>query len=139
MEIDRARYSSINMVTVLLDTSFLIHIVSRPIVNFELLKERLGKVEFVVLEDTLRELEDLCRSRSLSRARAARSALNYASKLMKVDVEGGGSVDDKIVKFAIEKKAVVATLDNDLKRKLRERGIPVIILKDGKVDVTVDL
>lgn len=123
------------MVIVLLDTSFILHMVSKPIVNFDSLKEKLGKVEFVVLEDTIRELEILCRSKSVIKMRNAHSALSYASKLMRVSVKGDDSVDDKIVRFAIEKGAMVATLDAELKRKLKKYGVSVIILKNDKIDI----
>ncbi|MEM1524649.1 MAG: hypothetical protein QW372_01075 [Nitrososphaerales archaeon] len=123
------------MVIVLLDTSFILHMVSKPIVNFESLEEKLGKVEFVVLEDTIHELESLCHSKSVIKMRSAHSALNYAFRLMRVSIKGDESVDDKIVRFAIEKGAIVATLDAELKRKLKRHGVPVITLKNDKIDV----
>jgi hypothetical protein len=49
-----------------------------------------------------------------------------------VDSDLKGYVDDLIVEFAEKNKAVVLTLDLELKRRLVERGVPVIYLRAGK-------
>ncbi len=46
------------------------------------------------------------------------------------------SVDDVILRVASENKLPVATNDSELRKKLRERGIPVIYLREkSKLEV----
>jgi rRNA-processing protein FCF1 len=49
-----------------------------------------------------------------------------------IDSNLKGPVDDLIVEFAEKNKAIVLTLDLELKRRLVDRGIPVIYLRAGK-------
>ena len=42
------------------------------------------------------------------------------------------TVDDYIVRVAVEEKMPVATADMELRRRLREAGVPVVYYRHGK-------
>ncbi len=100
--------------------------------------------ETVILEGTLKELERIAKEGSAEDRRAAKlaqllvehqrkgafaAAGGAKCKALKIiDGSAQGYVDDAIVAIA-EDDALVATNDGELKRRLLERGVRVIFLK----------
>ena len=66
----------------------------------------------------------------------SRNAAQFALKLIKLKgigiLEAGGNYVDSIILKNADKDAVVATQDRLLKKKLLEKGAPVIILRQRK-------
>ena len=120
---------------VLLDTSFLLIAVDRPLNLFEKLVEILGKFDFILLEDTINELFFLSKSESIKKSKLARKALESVSAYQKRTHFHPGGVDDKIVDYAYKNKVIVATVDKKLRKKLRSLKLPVITLKKNKLMV----
>ena len=89
-----------------------------------------------VLKSTLDELRKLARRGPWRRSRIARLALSLVeSRGVEVIDDSqieGASVDEKIARVARETRAIVATDDRELKKKLAGEGIPVIFLREGK-------
>ncbi|RMF05038.1 nucleotide-binding protein [Candidatus Woesearchaeota archaeon] len=95
-----------------------------------------------LLKGSLRELEAIA-SGAGSRKQSGRdrSAASLGLELLKsknltiIDdspaegFDASASVDDRILLFALKRGAIVATQDGALKRRLREAGIPVIVLR----------
>lgn len=108
---------------------------TKPVKGFERMLDELGLAGLVVLEDTLKELERLSRSSSKVKASRASLALQYASKFEKAPSIGPGPVDEKIAAYALDKGFIIATMDEDLRRKLRSLGITTITCKDDVVVV----
>lgn len=137
MEANRFReskvVSTVALTEVVLDTSFAIKMTSEPMASFDRIGV-LGKTSFIVLEDVLRELDNITRRNGL-RARQAKAALQYVNQLKTVEVKGRGSCDEKILRYAVEKHVPVATLDGELRRKLRKAGIIVITMRGREVYV----
>jgi rRNA-processing protein FCF1 len=120
---------------VLLDTSFLLIAVDRPISLFEKLVEIIGKFDFILLEDTIHELISIRKSGSLKKSKLARKALESVSGYQRMIHSFNGDVDEKIVDYAFKNKVIVATVDKILRKKLRSLKIPVITLKKNKLMV----
>ncbi|MCP8310192.1 MAG: hypothetical protein L6N95_01740 [Candidatus Methylarchaceae archaeon HK01B] len=121
------------MAKVLLDTSFILLLASKPLTSIGEMGDALGKAELLLLKDTIKELEAISKGSSIKRSKLARSALDFGRNLEVIDYTGEGAVDDKILKCALEKNLIVATMDRELRRKLRAMGLPIITLKGNRV------
>ncbi len=119
----------------LLDSSFLIFVVSTPSQRLDEIQEYLGKVEFVVLDAVINELRSLSKYSSPKRAKSAISALNFAIGLKKIFFDEGENVDDIIMNCAVSRKASVATLDSGLRRRLKSAGITVVFRRGNLLSV----
>jgi rRNA-processing protein FCF1 len=118
---------------VILDTSFLLELVSKPIKRLDELEVELGKVEFIVLEPTVRELRRLASKHGV-KAKKANAALNYVKNLKVVNLgDKKLKADSAILYYALKYRAAVATLDQELRDKLREEDVIVITLREDGV------
>lgn len=116
-----------------MDTSFLLELVSKPIKRLDELEVELGKVEFIVLEPTVRELKRLA-SKPGVKAKKANAALNYVKNLKVVNLgDKKLKADSAILYYALKYRAAVATLDQELRDKLREEDVIVITLREDGV------
>jgi rRNA-processing protein FCF1 len=94
------------------------------------------KLEFVILSSALDELE---RKHASAQSRAQERYFRVArdlAKRCKIVGPGGlpdvGSVDDQVLEYTRAVNGVLATNDRALKRKAREAGVPVLILRGQK-------
>lgn len=95
------------------------------------------KVDFIVPSAVKSELTGIS-SRGGEGAAEASLALQLASRcrVVEVTLDPGETVDDAIVKASQKLRAVVATTDIALKKKLRDINIPVVYLRDkSKLEV----
>lgn len=70
----------------------------------------------------------------LHRRRAARLALCLVEKKCRVvDVEGAWTADDALLALALrDPDTIIATADNELRRRLREHGLPNIYYRRSR-------
>jgi len=111
---------------VLIDSSFLMGMIQRKRkINLDEAIELVGPSKLITLRECVEEI---------MRKIPDQRILPFLEKLGIEVVDSGlkGDVDDLIVEFAGKNKAIVLTLDLGLKRRLVERGIPVIYLRAGK-------
>mgnify|MGYP002015876577 FL=1 len=101
-------------------------LVSEPGINLETLSQQIGTFEMFVIPKIIIELQTMTSSKSVQRARRARTALEFARQLKVDGPEGNLSTDDAILRYAIDQKTPVATFDQDLRRSLRRAKIPVV-------------
>ncbi len=92
------------------------------------------RFEPILLSSTLQELEGLVESSSPKISKQALFALRFAEKCRFVSVEKSlsESYDDVIVRVAAEWRVPVGTNDRELRRRLRERGVTVIFLRQKR-------
>lgn len=85
----------------------------------------------VLLSPTQKELQKLAEEGSPKRRQQASLALKLAEKCRLIHVEKGlkETYDDVIVRVAAEWKCPVATNDRELRKRLRNLGVPVIFLR----------
>ena len=97
--------------------------------------EALDFDEWIVPSGVVRELESIA-SRGRGKGKgAARVALSLLDRCRIVVTEG--NVDDSILKLAIESKAAVFTNDSELRKRLRDRGVKVVYLRQRSYLVSV--
>lgn len=89
------------------------------------------RFEPILLSSTRKELEGLAESNSPKVQKQGLLALRLAEKCRFVLIKKGltETYDDVIVRVASEWKCPVATNDRELRRRLRENGVPVIFLR----------
>ncbi len=143
------------MVEVLVDTSFIIAMANIPIKGMDRLEVKLGRVEFLIPDVVVKELERIAIDAGVKRAREARAALQliydarFRSKARMIDIskvsdtegknakEGkvGSKVDDLIVGYAESAGCYIATLDREMIRRLRGRCAGIITLQDDTLTI----
>ena len=117
---------------VILDSNFLFVPSQFHLNIFEELANLLNqRFEPILLSSTQKELQGLAESNSPKKRKQALLALELAEKCRAVRVEKGlrETYDDVIVRVAAEWESPVATNDRELRRRLRNRGVPVIFLR----------
>jgi len=119
-------------VRVLLDSNFLMVPLELHIDVFEEIQNLLGKrVEFILIKPVYDELRTLS-TRSQKVGRQAAYALKLAKRctIMNAETKASESTDDAIARVAKDTGTIVATMDLELKTKLRNINVPVIYLKE---------
>jgi len=119
---------------VLVDTSFLMLCAEKGRDFITLAEETLGeKLECYVLEDVLNEVRMLA-SRKGKKAVMAAAALKIAEKMqvLKSDIKDVRKTDEKLLAESSRNKFVLATVDNQLIKKAKERGLPVLTVKEDQ-------
>lgn len=124
------------VIKVLADTSYLMIPGSFKIDIFEETARVLGsKFEILVPSPVLAELKRLAEHGSPRERSAAKVALDLVRNATIIPAEG--KADDVLVELAEEKDVIVATTDSALRRRIREKGKPVIFLRE-KSHLVVD-
>jgi len=125
-------------VRVLLDSNFLMIPMELHIDVFEGIQNLLGRrVEFILIKQVYDELRALSTASSKV-GRQAAYALKLAKRcrMMNVEVKASESTDDAIARVAKDTGTIVATMDLELKRRLRNINVPVIYLRErSRVEV----
>lgn len=120
---------------VLLDTNMLM-MFGKGVNIFDQIEELLvSKPEFYVIKPVVDELKKIAEKGCMKDRRAAKLALQAVEKychIIDIDVKQGMKVDDLIVEIASREKFIVATNDRELRRRLREKGIPEIYYREEK-------
>ncbi|MCQ6254282.1 PIN domain-containing protein [Methanocaldococcus sp.] len=116
------------------DTNFLIYVFKHKI-NFDYEIERAinSKFEIVILSPIKEELEKLLNNPNLKGKEklSIKLALNKIKNYKVINYEG--YADEAILKYALQNKnVIVATNDKELKEKLIENNIPVMVVRQKK-------
>lgn len=125
---------------IILDTNFLFVPSQFHLDIFEELDRSIGQqVEPLILSSTFEELQKLIKSRSIKKSKQALLGLKLAEKcrIVEIERENDESNDDVILRAAVEMKCAVATNDRELRKKLRNAGVPVVFLRQ-KSTLVVD-
>ena len=105
---------------VILDSNALLMVFQFRINLESELNRILGSYEIVVPSTIKKELKTL-------RDRYAKSALSFSERYR--TISANGNPDDSIIELAEKEKGVVLTNDRILKKRLREKNIPVVFLR----------
>jgi rRNA-processing protein FCF1 len=117
---------------VILDANFLFVPLQFKIDVFEGITQLLNqKFEPILLSSTRRELQRMADVGSPQLRKQAVVALKLAEKCTVIDVKKRAEEtdDDVILRIASEWKSAVATNDRELRKRLRDRNVPVIFLR----------
>ena len=120
---------------ILLDTNILM-LIGRGIDIFTQIEELLDtKPEYYVIEPVVKELEKIIAHGGVRERKAAKLALELVKKkcrVIEISLSPHKSVDDLLLEIALREGFIVATNDRELRRRLREAGIPEIYFREEK-------
>ena len=118
------------MVEVISDTSFLIHLATHRITNISDLETEIGNLSFVVPEIVKKELEHL--AEDPDKNTAATQTLEHI-KNFKTNSITGKTADLGILDFVEKNGGIVATMDRELKSKIKDAGGSVLSIHNDKI------
>ena len=118
------------MVEVICDTSFLIHLSTRKIKNLDSVNTEIGQIQFVVPSVVLAELERL--SKTQEKKQDAITTLEFAQNLKTIEVPGKFA-DQAIIEHVRKHGGITATMDKELKNKIKSLGGSVMSFSNDKI------
>ena len=121
------------MINIIIDTSFLIALVTKPIKLLDDIIINYGKINFLIPDIVIEELQKIAKRKSYKISQIARTALEIAKQFEIVNTKKLRYPDDSLLDFAISYNCAIATVDKNLiKRSLSEK-IMVFSLKNNKI------
>ena len=118
------------MVEVICDTSFLIHLSTHKIKNLDSVNTEIGQIEFVVPSVVLNELRKL--SKTQKKKQDAVTTLEFARNLKTTEMSGKFA-DQAIIERVTKHGGIIATLDNELKNKIKSLGGSVMSFSSDNI------
>ena len=118
------------LVDIISDTSFLIHLATHRISNIDSIETEIGNLSFVVPEIVKKELEHL--AEDPDKNTAALQTLEHI-KNFKTNLITGKTADLGILDFVGKNGGMVATMDRELKSKIKEVGGSVLSIHNDKI------
>ena len=118
------------LVEVISDTSFLMHLATHRITNISDLETEIGNLSFVVPEIVKKELEHL--AEDPDKNTAVIQTLDFI-KDFKTNSITGKTADLGILDFVGKNGGIVATMDKELKSKIKEVGGSVLSIHNDKI------
>ena len=118
------------MVEVICDTSFLIHLATRKIKNVDSVNTEIGQIEFVVPSVVLNELRKL--SKTQKKKQDAVTTLEFARNLKTTEMSGKFA-DQAIIERVRKRGGIIATLDSELKNKIKNSGGSIMSVSNDKI------
>ena len=118
------------LVDIISDTSFLIHLATHRITNISDLETEIGNLSFVVPEIVKKELEHL--AEDPDKNTAATQTLEHI-KNFKTNSIIGATADLGILDFVEKNGGIVATMDRELKTKIKDAGGSVLSMHNDKI------
>ena len=118
------------MVDVISDTSFLIHLSTHRITNISDLETEIGNLSFVVPEIVKKELEHL--AEDPDKNTAVMQTLDFI-KDFKTNSITGKTADLGMLDFVGKNGGIVATMDRELKSKIKQVGGSIISIHNDKI------
>lgn len=121
------------MINIIIDTSFLIALVTKPIKLLDDIIINYGKINFIIPDIVIEELQKIANRKSYKISQIAKTALEIAKQFEIVNTKKLRYPDDSLLDFAISYNCAIATVDKNLiKRSLSEK-IMVFSLKNNKI------
>ena len=118
------------MIDVICDTSFLIHLATKKIKNLDFINVEIGEFQYVIPLVVLDELERL--SKISDKEQDIRKTLEFVRTLKTVPISG--KVADNAITEHIKKHGcIVATIDKDLKNKIKRLGGSIMSFSNDKI------
>ena len=118
------------MAEVICDTSFLIHVANRRIKNLDNLDVEIGHITFVVPQVVKNELLKL--SNNEKKNHDIKSTLDYIKNFKTFPIFGDYA-DKAILDYSTNNRIIVATMDRELKKKIKRCGNSVISISNDKI------
>ena len=118
------------MVNVISDTSFLIHLATHRIKNIDSIETDIGPLSFVVPEIVKKELEHL--ATDPDKKNISEQTLDFIKNFKTNDIDGNDA-DSAILDHIKQNRSIVATMDKELKNKIKQSGSSILSIHNDKI------
>ena len=118
------------MVNVISDTSFLIHLATHRIKNIDSIETEIGTLSFIVPKIVTKELEHL--AGDPDKKIISEQTLDFIKNFKTNDIDGNNA-DVAILDFIKENRSIVATMDKELKNKIKQTGSSILSIHNDKI------
>ncbi len=118
------------MIDVIADTSFLIHLATHRIKNIDSIETEIGTLSYVVPKIVRRELEHL--TNDSDKKEISEQTLNFIKNFKTNDIDAD-TADDGILNYIQNNPIIVATMDKELKSKIKEFGGSILSIHNDKI------
>ena len=109
-------------------------LVAKPLRQVDRVEFQLGKIDFVVPDIVVEELERLEKKAGPKRSILAKTAVQLCrTKFKIIPLARNAHVDDSIIDYAAREKCAVATIDTNLRRRLVANGVLVVTLSKDRM------
>ena len=118
------------MVNVISDTSFLIHLATHRIKNIDSIETDIGPLSFIVPRIVKKELEHL--SADPEKKIISEQTLGFIKNFKTNEIDGNDA-DSAILDHIKENRCIVATMDKELKNKIKQLGSSILSIHNDKI------
>ncbi len=118
------------MVNVISDTSFLIHLATHRIKNINSIETDIGPLSFIVPRIVKKELEHL--AGDPDKKMISEQTLDFIKNFKTNDIDGNDA-DSAILDYIKENRSIVATMDRELKNKVKKSGSSILAIHNDKI------
>ncbi len=118
------------MVNVISDTSFLIHLAAHRIKNIDSIEIDIGPLSFIVPKIVKKELAHLAVDPD---KKIISEQTLYFIKNFKTNEIDGNDADSAILEHIKENRCIVATMDKELKNKIKQLGGSILSIHNDKI------
>ena len=118
------------MVNVISDTSFLIHLATHRIKNINSIETDIGPLSFIVPRIVKKELEHL--AGDPDKKMISEQTLDFIKNFKTNDIDGNDA-DSAILDYIKENRSIVATMDRELKNKIKQLGSSILSIHNDKI------
>ena len=118
------------MVNVISDTSFLIHLATHRIKNIDSIETDIGPLSFIVPLIVKKELEHL--STDPDKKIISEQTLDFIKNFKTNEIDGNDA-DSAILDYIKENRSIVATMDRELKNKVKKSGSSILAIHNDKI------
>ena len=118
------------MVEVICDTNFLIHLATNRIKNLDNLDVEIGQITFVVPQVVINELSEL--EKKQEKKQDIQSTRNYIKSFKIIPIQGSFA-DKELIDYVSKNRAIIATMDRELKKQIKNNGSSIISIHNDKI------
>ena len=118
------------MVNVISDTSFLIHLATHRIKNIDSIETDIGPLSFIVPKIVKKELEHL--TVDPDKKIISEQTLDFIKNFKANEIDGSDA-DSAILDYIKENRSIVATMDKELKNKIKQFDSSILSIHNDKI------
>jgi rRNA-processing protein FCF1 len=118
------------LVEVICDTSFLIHLATNRIKNLDNLDVEIGQITFVVPQVVINELSVL--EKKSEKKQDIESTRNCIKSFKIIPIQGSFA-DKELLDYVSKNRAIVATMDRELKKQIKNNGSSIMSFSNNKI------
>jgi len=118
------------LVNVISDTSFLIHLATHRIKNIDSIETDIGPLSFIVPKIVKKELEHL--ATDPNKKIISDQTLDFIKNFKLNDIDGSDA-DTAILDYIKENRSIIATMDKELKNKIKQSGSSILSIHNDKI------